>query len=498
MSGSIAGQTISFDEIPVDWRVPGTYTEIRPDRRNRGLYPYPARTLIIAPRLAAGTGVLGRALRLTRVEDAVAWGGEGGIAAEMAEMFLANNRTGDVSLFLLADPAGARATGTITLTGTPTANGTLVVNIGGRRIAIAVNAAETVTTIATRLVAAITALVGRQAAQVTAANAAGVITLTARHFGTVGNAIPVIVAPEPEIPVPAGLTAVATAMTGGTMEADIAPAISAIATEWWTDLVFPQISTAYATTLATELERRWNAMVRLDAHVWGAAVGNFSALSTLGNARNSRFMTELGVNAPANTPWAWAAALAGRATFFLLNDPARQLRGIPLAGIQAPLSVNRFIDTERDLLLRDGISTWLATDDGQVVLERVITQNQRTTLGVEDTAWLDVMTVKTLSRIRYDWGAYMTATWPRAKLADDNAAAAEFDPEIATPRRLHNSWAARCALYERLGWIQQASESAAESFFTRDVTDRNRVNARLRVRILGNLMTLAGVLEFSQ
>jgi phage tail sheath gpL-like len=498
MSGSIAGATISFDEIPADWRVPGTYTELRPDRRNRGLYPYPARTLIVAPRLAAGTGTTLRALRLTRVEDAVAWGGEGSIAAEMAEMFLANNATGDVSLFLLPDPAGVRATCTITLTGTPTAPGTLAVLIGGRRIAIPVNPAETVTVIATRLVTAITALVGRQAAPVTAANTAGVVTLTARHFGTVGNLIPVIVAPEAETPVPAGLTAVATAMTGGTLEADIAPMITAIATEWWTDLVFPSLTTAYVAALLPELERRWNAMVRLDANVWGMAVGTFSALSTLGNARNSRFITELGANASPSTPWAWAAALAGRATFFLLNDPARQLRGIPLVGILPPLSVNRFIDTERDLLLRDGISTWLATDDGQVVLERVITQNQRTTLGVEDTAWLDVMTVKTLSRIRYDWWAYMTATWPRAKLADDNAAAAEYDPEIATPRRLHNSWAARCTLYERLGWIQQAGQSAAESVFTRDVTDRNRVNARLRVRILGNLMTLAGVLEFRQ
>jgi phage tail sheath gpL-like len=161
-------------------------------------------------------------------------------------------------------------------------------------------------------------------------------------------------------------------------------------------------------------------------------------------------------------------------------------------------AAERFIDTERDLLLRDGISTFTTTDDGVVVLERVITHYQRTNLNIEDTAWLDVMTSKTLSRIRYDWGAYMGQTWPRAKLADDGAPAAEYDPEIATPRRLHGSWAARCALYERLGWIQQASESAAESVFVRDVNDRNRVNARLYIRILGNLMTLAGVLEFSQ
>ncbi|MDB5377111.1 MAG: Mu tail sheath family protein, partial [Rubritepida sp.] len=118
--------------------------------------------------------------------------------------------------------------------------------------------------------------------------------------------------------------------------------------------------------------------------------------------------------------------------------------------------------------------------------------------GVDDTSWLDVMIPKTLSRIRYDWGAYMNATWPRAGLADDGSQAAEYDPEIATPRRLHNSWAGRLAVYERQTWVQQAAESAAESMFVRDVNDRNRCNARQRARILGNLMTLAGVLEFSQ
>ena len=133
-----------------------------------------------------------------------------------------------------------------------------------------------------------------------------------------------------------------------------------------------------------------------------------------------------------------------------------------------------------------------------MVIERVITQNQRTNLGIEDVAWLDVMTSKTVSRIRYDWTAYMSLTWPRAKLADDNSPAAEFDPEVATPRRLHGSWAARLNLYERMGWVQNASESAAESLFTRDLSDRNRVNARQRVTILGNLMTLAGVLEFAR
>lgn len=498
----MSGSTISFEEIPLDWRVPGVLVETRPDRRRQGLVPYPARTLIVAPRLAAGTGItagtgaLNTPLRLTRLEEAIAWGGPGGVAHQMAAAFLANNNTGNVSLLLVDEPAGARATATITFSGTVTGSGMFTAVISGTRVSIPVAAGDTVTAIAARLVAAVTANTNLPVA---AANTAGVATLTAKQFGTIGNGLPLSHSPDPGVPLPAGLTVAVTAFTGGTGEASYVPVLTTtLATEWWTDVVFPELSTTMMATLPAELDRRWNAMTRLDCHVWAARSDTFSNLSTWGNARNSRFISEMGFNGGPTPRWMWAAALAGRATFFLLNDPARQLRSIPLVGVQPPAVPNRFIDTERDLLLRDGISTFTVTDDGAVVIERVVTHYQRTTLNVEDTAWLDVMTPKVLSRIRYDWASYMTQTWPRAKLADDGAPAAEYDPEIATPRRLHASWAARCALYERQGWIQQASESAAESQFARDINDRNRVNARQYIRVLGNLMTLAGVLEFSQ
>lgn len=493
MSGS--NTTIGFEEIPLDWRVPGTLLEIRPDRRREGLVPFPARTLLVAPRLAAGTGATGVPLRLTRLEEAVAWAGAGSVGAHMAEAFLANNRTGNVSLFLLDDPAGARATSACLFGGAPTASGAVTLLIGGRRVSIAVSAGDAPATLATRLAAAVAA---NPDLPVTAAASTATCTLTAKHFGTLGNFIPLVLSPDPTAPLPAGLTLTTPAMAGGTGESTYSAAWTATAAEWWTDMVFPQLTSTIMAALPAELDRRWNAMTRLDCHAWGFAPGTFSALSTLGNARNGRLVQEMGgLNSP-SPPWVWAGALAGRSAFHLLNDPARQLRGLPLVGVLPPPSASRFTDTERDLLLRDGISTFTVTDDGAVVIERIITQNQRTALGIEDVAWLDVMTSKTVSRIRYDWTAYMGLTWPRAKLADDNSPAAEFDPEVATPRRLHGSWAGRLALYERMGWVQNASESAADSLFTRDLSDRNRVNARQRVTILGNLMTLAGVLEFAR
>ena len=36
-----------FDEIPTDWRSPGTYLEVKPNYRNKGIFDYPVQNLII-------------------------------------------------------------------------------------------------------------------------------------------------------------------------------------------------------------------------------------------------------------------------------------------------------------------------------------------------------------------------------------------------------------------------------------------------------------------
>lgn len=492
MSGAMT-PTIGFDEIPFDWRVPATLMEIRPDRRNQGLVPYPQRTLIMAPRLASGTGPTLTPVRITRPEQGRLLGGRGSVAQQMVEAFILNNRTSELWLMLVDDATGPSMTGALTFTGSATEAGQVAVNIAGTRFAVPASTGDTAAQIATRVRDAIAA---RPDLPVTAAVTGGVVTLTCRHASGLGFWVRYDVARAPDGPLPAGLFCAVSGMSGSAAEVDFFPGWNAIAAQWFTDIVTPNLGSAFALAVA-QTEARWSAMSRLDTHLWNALVVSFSALSTGGNTQNGRFVTVFGISNVLTPQWSIAAALAGVSAFHFTNDPARQLRGLPLLGVDAPAPASRFTDTERDLLLRDGISTYNVTDDGQVLIERIISQYQRTSLGVEDTAWLDVTRSKTLSRIRYDWTQYMNAAWPRAKLADDTSPAAEFDQQIATPRRLHASWASRLSLYERMGWVEDASGLAQQAVFVRDASDRNRVNARQPVRILGNLMTLAGVLEFA-
>ncbi|MNL73902.1 hypothetical protein D3C87_1994380 [compost metagenome] len=58
------------------------------------------------------------------------------------------------------------------------------------------------------------------------------------------------------------------------------------------------------------------------------------------------------------------------------------------------------------------------------------------------------------------------------------------------------SWAARCKLYGEKVWIENVQRTLKESVFQRSTDDRNRLESRQQVVIVGNLMVFAGRLEF--
>lgn len=485
---------VVFAEVPYDWRVPGTYVEVRPDYSRQGLTSYPARTLLVVQMLSGAAAVAGRVYRITRPADAVGLFGAGSVGAAMASAFRQANGTSDLYAIALADNgAGVQQTFTVTITGAATVAGTLALYIAGTRVPVAVATTDTVTQVATAIVAAVAA---RADLPVTATNSAGVVTLTAKHKGEVGGEIDVRLNYRIDEFTPPGLGVAIAAGTAGSGNPLLATALTAVAAEWYTDLVIPWTDATSLAALTADLARRFTALGRLDAHAWMGWRGAFSGLTTKGGTVNSPFMTAIGAKLAPQPGYVWAAALAGVAAFHLANDPARQLRGLVLPGLMAPAGADQFIDTEQDLLLRAGVSTWTATVDQGVVLSRVITGYRVTTLGTPDTAWLDVTMPKTLSRIRYDWATHISLTYPRAKLADDDALAAEYGRDVVTPRRMLATWAARCRLYGRLAWIEDVEGTLAASYFRRPESDRNRLDGVQRVRVIGQLVVLAAALEF--
>lgn len=485
---------ISFDEIPYDWLKPGNLIEVKPNYDRVGAVPYPAKTLLVCQKLAAGSAAALQLYRITRPDQGRALFGAGSVGADMVEAYKAANKTGDVFAIGVADAAGGvAATGAFTFAGA--GSGALALYIGKQRIPLTIATGMAVADMAAVAAAAINAIA---TLPVTAAAAAGACTITAKHKGEVGNAIQLKAAKRIDDSIPTGITVTVTAMSGGTTNPDVTAVLDAVAAQWFTGIVVPWDDSTTLGAIAGNLAGRYQAMGKQDGHAYFGHSGTFGALTTKGAVTNSPHITGMGAKGSASPPWVWAAALAGVAEFQLTNDPARQLRTLVLAGVEAPAETDWFTDTEMDLLLKGGVSTFTPQSDGTVTIDRVVTTYKTSALGVPDRAWLDIMVPKTMSRLRYDWASYVSLLYPRHKLSDDGSVAAEADTSgvVVTPRRMLGSWGARCRLYEELGWIEGAKDTVRQSVFERDVNDRNRLNARQQVRIIGNLMVLAASLEF--
>ncbi len=491
-----------FDEIPYDWLEPGTYLEVKPNYRSMGVLPYPVSNLIIGQKLAAGTLVPGQFVEIVRPEQAIALFGLGSIGAEQVAAFRVANKTQPLFVTALADAAGAvKATGTITFTGAISAALVLRFKIAGKQVRFTAQAAATVTELATALKDAINA---ETSLPVTATSALGVVTVTCRHGGEVGNDIDLRVDTRAQ-PLPSGLNAAIAPMSGGTGNPDLQDALDAVANTWHTAVTHPWSDATNMGLFATWLAARFKAMAKRDAHGYVAKRGTFAQLGTFGDLTNSPFLTPAGLNASPTSSWVLSAALMGLCSFHLANDPARQLRSLVVPGVEAPDAPDQMIETENDLLLRKGISTFDCLADGSVVISRIVTSYKVSNLAVPDRAWMDIMVAATTSRIRYDWAGYVSLLYPRTKLVDDENGAAfvartEGDEDagnaVVTPRRMHASWAARCQLYGDRAWIEDVDRTVKESQFQRSPDDKNRLESRQQIRIVGNLMVLAGSLEF--
>lgn len=500
----MANEAITFDEIPYDWVEPGVFLEVKPNYRTKGILPWPAKNLIISHKLASGTLTPGSIVEIVRPEQAIAFYGAGSIGAEQVAAFRKANRTQALFAMAVADDAGGvAAIKTIAFTGTVSVATVLRFLIAGKQVRFTAQASASISAMASALAAAINADTSLPVIASTGGTA-GVVTVTCRHKGEVGNEIDLRVDTRAQ-PLPSGLTVAFATTVPGTGNPLIQPALDAVGNTWFTALCHPWADATNMAAVTAWATARYMAMAKRDVKVYVGKGGTFSQLGTFGDLTNSPFVTVPGMNKSPTSAWIISATLMGIGEFHLANDPARQLRSLVLPGVVAPDPIDQFTDTERDLLLRRGISSMTCLDDGSVVISRVVTTYKVSSLGIADNAWMDIMVPATTSRIRYDWSGYVSLLYPRSKLVDDEDSSsllgrAEGDEDpgnaVVTPRRMHASWAARCTLYADRAWIENVDRTVKESRFQRNDADKNRLDSRLQIRIVGNLMVLAGSLEF--
>ena len=487
---------ISYSDIPASILVPGSYVEIGSSTARRGIYEMPSRVLLIGQKHAGSPATPGVPFLFSGPATVEAQCGHGSMLHRMAIAVRAANVYSETwAIPLEDDGSGVAATGTLEFTGTTSGAGTLNVYIGGRRVRIAVASGTTAAAVATALAAAINA---DTSLAVTGSAGSGAVTATARHKGEVGNDIDIRVNYYAGEFMPPGLSVDVTPMSGGSGNPDIGNAISALGGTWYTDVICPYTDSANLALIEAEAAARNGPLVMQDMAIYTALSGTYSQLNTWASTRNSRFLFALGMAAAPSMIEEISSAYGGVCSFHSLADPARPLQTLPLPGILPPSPSDRFIFSERDVLLRNGIGTSLADDGGVVRIERAVSTHTTDEFGIADATWRDLETMKATAWLRYQRRAFIFSNYlsKRVKLAADGTRVSAGQ-SLVTPSLIRADGIAQFRRWEELGIVQNVDAWKDGYIVELAPDDPSRVNELIPPILVGGLRVTATLINIS-
>ena len=499
--------TISFNDIPSDILTPGHFVEIDPTGAIEGTGARPHKALIIGYRYngagasdASGitfpTGTVAENIptRITSDSDAQGFAGRGSQAAVMAAAWLNVNERTDTYLMGIDDPAGTNATGTITFTASTPSAGVQNCYVAGTRYQVSVNTSSTATTLGDSLESLVNADLDTP---VTAVNVTGTVTFTATHPGPEGNDIDLRVNYRDTDSTPAGVTAVAAAMSGGATSVDLSTAIAALGGTQYDTIVCGMRDAANVALLEAELTDRWGPMVNLDGHLFvgiSDTQGNTTTYTTA-PARNSEQTTVCCAQESPTAPWVVAANVGGLDAAATTDDPARPRTTLRCKDVLAPEAGDLWTQTERNVVLQSGGATLKTDGGGNVIIERLTTTYQKNAQGAPDPTWLDLTTKRTVSYLRWNWDTRITLKFPRHKLASDGT---NFDAgqAVVTPSTIRAEAIAWFSEMENAGLVEDLDQFRTDLIVERNSTDFNRIDAILRPNTINKFVVSATRLQF--
>ena len=483
---------VSFNQIPNNLRVPLFYAEFDNSRAVQGVVTQDYKVLLIGPRLSTGTIAALTPKVVTSAEQAQGYFGAGSVLADMIDYFLRNTRNIQITAVALDDLlAGVAATGTVTISGTPTASGVASFMIGGRNYKVNVSTSSTPTSLASALSAAIMADSLRL---VNSSPSAGVVTLTARNKGEQGNEIDTRDSYFDGEALPAGIAVAYSGMSSGAGNPDVSTVFPVLDETQYILMQTPFLDAANLTAMETELADRFGPIRQNDGYAFYAKRASLGNLITLGNSRNSQFTTIMGMSGPSN-PWAFASAALGQIAFAASNDPARPFQTLPMVGIYAPNMAESLTVEERNQLLYAGIATFYVAPGSVVSVEGVVTTYKQNAFGSPDTSYLYLNTPLTLSIIRFDLKARITQRFPRHKLANDGT---RFAPgqAIVTPGTIKAEVVSKFRDWEELGWVENFEQFKEDLIVERNANNPNRVDILMPPDLVNQLIIVGAKIQF--
>lgn len=481
---------LSFNQIPIDIRTPGQFLEFDTSRAVQGLPAIKHKILVIGQRFAAGAVAANILTPITAAPQAEeAWGRGSMISAMFNALKAANSYTESWGIALDDLIAGVLAAGTLTVTGPATAAGIVNLYIAGKKVPVAVASGAAAATVAASINTAINA---DTTLPVVSTVLDAVVTVTARHKGLNGNFIDLRLNYNVGERLPAGIAVAIVAMVNGAGNPDLAATIAALGDNQFHTIIMPFTDAANLLLLETECARRDGPLVMKEGQAFAAVSGTHATADTLGNSRNSPFLSIMGCQKSPIAPWI-VAAVTGAVDAYE-PDPARPRQSLVLTGILAPADADRYTMSERNIHLYDGISTYTVDDGGNCLIERLITTYKTNPQGVADTSMLDIETMRTRAYLRYSVRARIALKYPRHKLASDGTQFAAGQA-VVTPKIIRAELIALFQDWELAGLVENRAQFIADLIVERDA-DPNRVNALIPPDCVNQFRVFAAQIQY--
>lgn len=488
---------ISFSLIPRNVRTPIFYVEVDPSQA--GLSIFSQRALLIGQKLLSGSAPAGVAVLCSTVNQARELAGPGSMLAAMMAAYRASDANGEVWLLPLEDnSAGVEAVYSATVTGPATASGTLTIYLGGRRVQVGVTDGDSADTIAANLKASIDNLADFP---FVASVLAAVVTLTARHKGEEAGQLDMRVnyrgLAGGEF-LPSGVSVAFASSTLGVTNPDIAPGLAALGDELFDFIAQPYTDSGSLDAFASAMNDsggRWSYNRRVWGHGFSAKSGTLAELSTFGTPRNDPHISILGLKGNLDPTYLWASSAMAAAAVAIKADPARPLQTLAIEGVLAPVQADRFTQSEREILLNDGVATFYVDAEGVARIERMITTYQRNAFGQPDTAFLDIQTPYTLMTLFRELEGFVTSRYPRHKLAKNGTALGAGQAAI-TPLLFKAALVTLYAEWETRGLVESRDAFIENTIVEINAEDPNRLDVLWTPDLINQLRVVAVLAQF--
>ena len=466
---------IQFDTVRNDIRVPGRYIEFNTRTAVRGLPANPQKMLLIAPMLLTGKQPPLTPVQLFSDVDAATLFGEGSWAHHCVKQAFTNNPYLDLTVIGINDAEqsiAATASVKITISNASTNSGIFTVSIGGIDCQLAVDGGDTPTSIAEKMAR----IINNADTLAVAQTDGGVIKLTSRNHGLIGNDISLLASFNADSASTGEVLLDINTFQGGQINPDISQALEQVAGKHYQIICNAFTDKSNAKKLSDHIDLVSNAIEKRGCIGVMGWRDTLSTGTTFANSINSGRITiawyKNAIEGNAIIAAGYAAVIASE------TDPARPLNTLEVKGLRVTADADWPLFAEFNSALYNGL-TPLQIVNNRVQIMRAVSTYIKNSTGTDDPALLDITTIRTLDYVRDAVNQRIALRFPREKLSE------------RTPLRVRSEILDVLNQCENAEILEAVLENKDKLIVQRNPNDPNRLDAVIPADVVNGLHVLA-------